>query len=211
MADDKQQTDADESMRNAIQSAEIPQSDPPDQAEAEGDPHAYKAKPSGFAAKLEAYHQFLKDNPDFDPAAEAERKEKAREEAVLRKRRGNEFYFFYGTLMDPQIAQQVLGLATPPVLKHAILHRRGHLRMWGPFPALRANLAPREDVAGMAFEVEGEEAKARLVAYEGVNYSEAPCLIRYVDEDPDEVPGEGDGIPGVWAKFIEWVGDEERQ
>lgn len=37
----------------------------------------------------------------------------------------------------------------------------------------------------MACELEGEEEKARLVAHEGANYSEAPCLIRYVDEDPE--------------------------
>lgn len=167
--------------------------------------HQHDQNPSGFAAKYAQYAQFLEDNPNFDPAAEAERRMRARQESTIKRRQGKEIYFFYGTLMDPSILQSVLGLTEAPVLTPAILYQRGHMRMWGPFPAFLEGGSPLVDVRGMACEVEGEEAKERLEAYEGANYWPMQCLIDYIDADC----GDDGTSSGVKAKTFKWVGDED--
>ncbi|KAG6357438.1 hypothetical protein INS49_013315 [Diaporthe citri] len=160
-----------------------------------------KDQTQGFAAKHASYLKFPKDNPDFDELAEDIRRGQAFEAGLARRREGKETFFFYGTLMDPAIAQEVLGLSEPPVLKPALLKHRGHLRMWGPYPAFMANQDPRVDVKGVACEIEGTEKKDRLAMYEGDKYDEAKCFINLVTED-----GETDFIV---ARVFDWIGDED--
>lgn len=160
-----------------------------------------KEETRGFAAKYASYLKFQRDNPDFDPLAEDIRLGQAFEASLASRREGKETFFFYGTLMDPEIAQEVLGLPEPTVLKPALLKYRGHLRMWGPYPAFMANQEPEVDVKGMACEIEGTERKDRLVWYEGDNYEDVKCFINLVTED-----GETDVIA---ARVFAWIGDED--
>lgn len=160
-----------------------------------------KCETRGFAAKYASYLKFQKDNSDFDPLAEDIRIGQAFEASLARRREGKETFFFYGTLMDPEIAQEVLGLPEPPVLKPALLKYRGHLRMWGPYPAFMANQDPEVDVKGMACEIEGTDRKDRLATYEGDNYEDVKCFINLVTED-----GETDVIA---ARVFAWIGDED--
>lgn len=164
-------------------------------------PSSPDAKLSGFAAKHAAFLNFQRENPDYDHLAEEERRAEAYRAAKAEERENKQTFFFYGTLMDPSIAQEVLGLPEPPVLKPAVLRNRGRMRMWGPYPAFQANEEPRADVKGMACEIEGTEKKDRLAAYEGDNYREIPCLINIITED-----GEADEI---LARVFTWNGDED--
>lgn len=154
-----------------------------------------------FAAKYRSFLQFKKDNPDYDEVAEDIRRGEAFRAGQARRREGKETFFFYGTLMDPEVAQEVMGLPAPPVLRPAVLKNRGYLRMWGPYPAFVANRNPRVDLKGMACEIEGTERKDRLAMYEGDNYDEIKCLINLVTED-----GESDYMV---ARMFSWIGDED--
>ncbi|KAK2611673.1 hypothetical protein N8I77_005003 [Diaporthe amygdali] len=133
-------------------------------------------------AKHASYLQFQKENPDYDQLAEDIRRGQAFEAGLARRREGKELFFFYGTLMDPDIVQEVLGLPERPVLKPALLRNRGHMRMWGPYPAFLADQEPRVDVKGMACEIEGTERKDRLATYEGDKYNETKCFVNLVTE-----------------------------
>lgn len=126
----------------------------------------------GFAAKYRFYLQFKNDNPDYDEVDEDIRRDEAIRAGQAMRRQGKETFFFYGTIMDPQVAQEVLGLTEPPVLKPALLKNRGYLRTWRPYPAFVADQSPREDVKGMACEIGGTERKDRLDVYEGDEYDE---------------------------------------
>ncbi|KAJ0120689.1 hypothetical protein J7T55_015421 [Diaporthe amygdali] len=160
-----------------------------------------KEESRGFAAKYASYLQFQKENPGYDQLADDIRRGQAFEAGLARRRESRELFFFYGTLMDPDIVQEVMGLPEPPVLKPALLRNRGHLRMWGPYPAFLADQEPRVDVKGMACEIEGTERKDRLATYEGDNYDETKCFINLVTED-----GETDFIV---ARVFVWIGHED--
>lgn len=98
----------------------------------------------GFAAW---YASFLKDqheNPDRDILAEDIRRNEERQAAKIKQRERKETYFFYGTLMDPGIAQKILGSEAPPVMRPAVLRNRGHIKMWGPLPCVRCRPEPEE-------------------------------------------------------------------
>lgn len=165
---------------------------------------APKEELRGFAA---SYASFLKDqreNPDRDILAEDTRRDEERQAANLKLRERKETYFFYGTLMDPDIAQKILGLEAPPAMRPAVVTNRGHLKMWGPFPAFVADEDPRVDVKGMACEIEGAARKDRLAAYEGQKYAERLCLIHFLSEDGSTVTGES-----VFGVVFAWIGDDD--
>lgn len=158
----------------------------------------------GFAA---SYASFLKDqreNPDRDLLAEDTRRDEERQATKIKLRERKETYFFYGTLMDPDIAQKILGLEAPPVMRPAVVTSRGHLRMWGPFPAFVADEDPRVDVKGVACEIEGAARKDRLAAYEGQKYAERLCLIQFLSEDGSTVTDES-----VFGVVFAWIGDDD--
>lgn len=145
---------------------------------------------------------FERENPDFDFEAEELRKEAERQAAVIKERQDKQTYFFYGSLMDPQTAQQVLGLETPPTMRPAIFTKGGQLKMWGPFPALVTDEKPKLDIKGMACEVEGAERKDRLAAYEGDSYGEVSSCMIFVFRDD----GSTDWVMG---KMFDWAGSKE--
>ena len=88
-------------------------------------------------------------------------------------------YFFYGSLMDPATLAKVLGLKYRPVLQptHIIGY---HCKLWGPYPALLDG--PTNNVVyGSAYEVQSQEEKALLEAYETDHYATKACMIRFKD------------------------------
>ncbi|KAG8156321.1 hypothetical protein KVR01_013773 [Diaporthe batatas] len=157
----------------------------------------------GFAASYAAFLKDQRENPDHDILAEIRRDEE-RQATRLKLRERKETYFFYGTLMDPAIAQRVLGLEAPPTLRPAVLRNRGHIKMWGPFPAFIADENPRVDIQGMACEIEGAARKDRLLAYEGEKYVEKLCLIHFLSEDRSTVTDES-----VFGVVFAWIGDDD--
>ena len=129
---------------------------------------------------------------------------------VLAPRLGS--YFCYGTLVDPALLSEILGLPENPTLRPANIVGYS-LKLWGQYPAL-INGPPGAVVEGMVYEVEHEEHAQRLAEYETQAYRPAPCLIRFVDgKEPEEVTGttfkyvgnpmdlsEGAFDLGVWLK-----------
>ncbi|KAE8374949.1 hypothetical protein BDV26DRAFT_295468 [Aspergillus bertholletiae] len=87
-------------------------------------------------------------------------------------------YFFYGTLSDPAMLRDILGLDTGPKLRPATII--GYkCRLWGQYPALLD--APEKIVHGAVYHVETEDHGERLASYETDNYRASPCLINYTD------------------------------
>lgn len=89
-------------------------------------------------------------------------------------------YFFYGTLMDPGMLRDILGLEEKPVLRPALIN--GYTcKLWGQYPALVRQQAPDENVAGAVYQVRTGEDAQKLAYYETSNYRPGPCSIRYTD------------------------------
>lgn len=87
-------------------------------------------------------------------------------------------YFFYGTLSDPAMLRDVLGLETEPQLRSATI--TGYeCKLWGQYPALLD--APEKVVRGAVYHVETDEHGERLASYETDNYRADPCRINYTD------------------------------
>ena len=87
-------------------------------------------------------------------------------------------YFFYGTLTDPSILREVLGLENEPELRPAYI--LGYeCKLWGQYPALLD--APGSVVNGAVYRVQTVEHGGRLAAYETSNYCTHPCRIEYTD------------------------------
>ncbi|KAG8169820.1 hypothetical protein KVR01_000565 [Diaporthe batatas] len=156
----------------------------------------------GFAARYASYLKYQEEHPEYDLEAEYERMREESTAAYVKQRQGKETYFFYGTLMDPAIAQKILGLEAPPAMRPAVLRNRGHLKMWGPYPAFVADQQPRVEVKGMICEVEGTTAKDRLAAYEGNKYDEVACLINPLSDD-------GSLEKGIYGWVFEWIGSAD--
>lgn len=96
-------------------------------------------------------------------------------------RQRKEWYFFYGSLMDPRQLQRVLGLKEKPKDLQPAEIIGYHTRMWGPYPVLLDG-PPGNVVKGIRYKVEGGENKDKLAAYETANYREHKCLIRFREE-----------------------------
>lgn len=129
--------------------------------------------------------------------ADWDRRAAAIQDGMKEERERKELYFLYGTLMDPTQLQRVLGLRDQPRSSELVPAEivGYHTRMWGPYPAL-VDGPPGSVVKGMAYWVDGEEAKKRLADYETDNYREHKCAIRL----------EGAKISGT---TFEWAGDED--
>ncbi|KAI1082699.1 hypothetical protein F5B20DRAFT_577776 [Whalleya microplaca] len=83
-------------------------------------------------------------------------------------------FFFYGSLMDPEVVQAVTGLETTPIL------RRGSIsgfkvKMWGIYPTL----IPEEGgkVTGMLWKVDDPEHFRSLQQYETTKFKPCMCSI----------------------------------
>jgi gamma-glutamylcyclotransferase (GGCT)/AIG2-like uncharacterized protein YtfP len=97
-------------------------------------------------------------------------------------------YFCYGTLMDPSLLSDILGLADKPKLRSAKLVGYS-LMLWGQYPAL-VDDSTEAVVEGMVYDVEHKKHAQRLIEYETQMYRPSLCLIRFTDgEEPAEVTG----------------------
>jgi gamma-glutamylcyclotransferase (GGCT)/AIG2-like uncharacterized protein YtfP len=86
--------------------------------------------------------------------------------------------FFYGSLMDPEVIQAVLGLPEIPIVSPATLSGFT-VRMWGIYPALVADRPGQ--VTGCIWEVNDEDHFNSLAAYETEAYTWVRCEARLDD------------------------------
>lgn len=88
-------------------------------------------------------------------------------------------YFLYGSLMDPIMLMDILGLDAEPVLGPADVE--GYCsKLWGQYPAL-VDGPKGQLVNGMAYYVRTAEDAEKLAIYESKNYRPTACRIRYTD------------------------------
>ncbi|PWY94337.1 hypothetical protein BO94DRAFT_532280 [Aspergillus sclerotioniger CBS 115572] len=74
-------------------------------------------------------------------------------------------YFLYGTLTDPSMIAEILGLDEEPTLRPAYI--MGYrCKLWGQYPV---------------YHVRSVEDGEKLAAYETNNYRASPCIIMYTD------------------------------
>jgi hypothetical protein len=99
-------------------------------------------------------------------------------------------YFFYGTLSDPVMLRDVLGLEIVPQLRPASIIGY-ECKLWGQYPALLD--APEKVVHGVVYHVETEEHGERLASYETDNNRADPCRINYIDGNDGNEPEDGFG------------------
>ncbi|KAF3480880.1 uncharacterized protein GIQ15_06227 [Arthroderma uncinatum] len=90
-------------------------------------------------------------------------------------------YFFYGTLMDPTLLVELLGLDKKPDLRPAYI--KGYkFKLWGPYPAL---LDDKHDdsaiIEGAAFNVATVQHARLLAEYETDNYTTGTTTVYYTD------------------------------
>ena len=105
-------------------------------------------------------------------------------------------YFFYGTLMKPDILRGVLGLESDAATRPATLYGY-ELANWGQYRTL-LDSASDATVVGCAYLVQSAEAAHKLAYYETDAYTLAACTIRF--------DGEPGGEP-VQARTFKYAGD----
>ncbi|MCJ1313073.1 hypothetical protein MMC25_006750 [Agyrium rufum] len=90
-------------------------------------------------------------------------------------------YFFYGSLMDPDLLTEILNLKELPKLRAA--YTSGYAtKLWGQYPALVEDTKTSARIEGVMFDVECMQVGERLAEYETGNYLAKPCLITYVND-----------------------------
>lgn len=87
-------------------------------------------------------------------------------------------YFFYGTLTDPSMVREILGLETKPEFRPAYI-TGFQCKLWGQYPALVD--ASDAVVEGAVYHVQTVDHGEKLAAYETNNYRTHPCRIHYTD------------------------------
>lgn len=90
-------------------------------------------------------------------------------------------HFFYGSLMDPALLMEILGLEETPTLQRATVIGYS-CRLWGQYPAL-VNGPEGGVVEGAMYDVQTEKHAARLAEYETKAYMAVPCQINLVGRD----------------------------
>lgn len=90
-----------------------------------------------------------------------------------------EYYFFYGTLMDRHLLARILQHPTRLDLRPARITGWRCL-MWGEYPALIESV-PEDKVTGMAYRVCSIRERERLVQYETAAYRVQGCTIYLED------------------------------
>ncbi len=86
-----------------------------------------------------------------------------------------QYYFFYGTLMDPTTLSKVLNNVTRAQV-HPTKVIGYSCMLWSSYPALLPGF-PGKTVYGMAYEIQSREEAEKLQAYETDNYRAESCLI----------------------------------
>ena len=97
-------------------------------------------------------------------------------------------YFFYGTLKDPRVLANILGVEQAPALRAAKIIGYS-LANWGDYKAL-VDGRPGEEVVGVAGEITSAEDEHKLVYYETSAYCLASCRIFFIDgREPSQLSG----------------------
>ncbi|KAL2173938.1 uncharacterized protein P884DRAFT_264383 [Thermothelomyces heterothallicus CBS 202.75] len=112
------------------------------------------------------------------------------------------WYFFYGTLMKPDVLKSVLGLDTEPVLRSAKVYGY-ELTNWGQYKAL-VDGEPGMEVTGCAYKVRSVEEEFKLAYYETNAYTLAPCRIYFTDG-----PAESREEDRAFGKTFKYAGNAE--
>lgn len=94
------------------------------------------------------------------------------------------YYFFYGTLTQPETLSHILDLKEQPVLRPAKLIGYA-LVDWGQYRAL-VHGEPGQEVSGRAYLVQSPEDKLKLARYETNAYEAVPCKIQFTDGQSPE-------------------------
>ncbi len=103
------------------------------------------------------------------------------------------WYFFYGTLADPERLTSLLSLSEPPVLRPASV-KGGIVKMWaGKYKALVDGLEDAE-TRGWAYLVRCREDEDALGFYETGNYEVVRCEVRMRDG--------GEVVRGLTYRFV---------
>ena len=89
------------------------------------------------------------------------------------------YYFFYGTLTQPEILKRILDLKEEPVLRKAQIVGYS-LANWGDYLTL-LNGPPDNVVSGYAYMVQSYDDEQKLAYYETLAYKTAACLINFTD------------------------------
>ncbi|PGH15428.1 hypothetical protein AJ79_02404 [Helicocarpus griseus UAMH5409] len=88
------------------------------------------------------------------------------------------WYFFYGTLKDPEHVRELCGLPkTTPMQMHPARITGGALKLWGGKYKALVDGPSTAAVTGVAYEVQRKEAEDYLRAYETSNYEVVRCEI----------------------------------
>lgn len=104
------------------------------------------------------------------------------------------YYFFYGTLTNPQNLKRILDLEEDPPMRKAEVIGYA-LAKWGDYPAL-IDGEQGQIISGYAYQVQSEGKAQKLMYYETNAYKAAPVWIYFRDGDDDDdtttkVPGKG--------------------
>lgn len=105
------------------------------------------------------------------------------------------YMFFYGSLMDAEVLQAILGLKNWPAITKAKI-AGFKIKMWGIYPALIT--CDGAEVCGTAYWVEHLLYFRRLLAYETFAYTWCACTIEFED---GRTPSEG--------RTFCWAGDAD--
>ncbi|WEW61577.1 hypothetical protein PRK78_007068 [Emydomyces testavorans] len=104
--------------------------------------------------------------------------------------------FVYGSLMDTDIIQKVLHLASPPAPLRAATLKNYKMKMWSIYPTILPHTGSA--VQGRVYPVERLEHFQRLERYETKAYTWCECEVEYDD---------GDVARG--CRVFVWAGDPE--
>lgn len=103
-------------------------------------------------------------------------------------------FFFYGSLMDPDVVRVIAETPAAEPQLHRASIRGFRLRKWGVYPTLVPGSA-EDAVQGVYWQAENTRQVDLLQRYETCQYTPATCVI--------SVEGEGrtieDGLTFVWA------------
>ncbi len=123
-------------------------------------------------------------------------------------------FFFYGTLIDPDVRKAVLGKLTPASVEPAVLPGWRRFRAKGvSFPIARPD--PKAEIEGVLARGLTPEAGRKLDAYEGDGYRRVTvealaggkpvAAFFYVDDGSGTLVAE----PGTWS-YATWVKRDKR-
>lgn len=108
------------------------------------------------------------------------------------------YYFFYGTLANPDILKGVLDLKTEPILRSAKIHSY-ELSTWDQYRTL-VDSNPNSVVTGSAYMVESAEHEHKLAYYETNAYTVASCRVLFTDRGYKE---------SVLGRTFKYAGDAQ--